>query len=437
MSSDSIRQHLLIALDRYWPGDRSSVLSLPVVRIAYPEVVVPLRLVLVRLPEWAEDVGVEGCIAVPQQACQSQKDPCWETTDWWLAAFLMLECAHERAWEMARGPIHSYGFRLRGWDKRIWERAWVNRIALFFRRWAARQSDGVTADKLFGPVPEAEFVLTHDVDAIGKTVVVRVKQGAFNVLNAFRSLAKGDFPKAGTYLRKAGRMCFSHEDWWKCEHLVRQEKESGIRSHFNFYAGRNGLSLKSWLLDPSYAISDRRLSTFIRSIKEDGWTIGLHPSFDSWQDSGRLREQKHRLEAVAETEAYSCRQHWLRFSWGDTWESQEMAGLRLDTTLMFNDRPGFRSAAAVKWHPWNFGRGQAHDIMALPTVLMDSHLYDYQLLAEEERERQIAYWVNEVREVGGVAGLLWHFHTLTEDYGWTAGFDRLLHMIASSGMHSC
>lgn len=436
-SCGSIRQHLLVALERYWAGDQEPVSALPVVQVASPELDLPLRLVLVRLPEWAEDVGVDGCIAVPQQACDYPENPCWETTDWWLAAFLMLECAHERAWEATHGPIHSYGLRLRGWDKRIWERAWVNRIAMFFRLWAARRSGGATADELLGPMPLAEFVLTHDVDAIEKTMAVRVKQGAFNMLNAFRSLTQGDFSKTGDCWRKAGRMFFSQEDWWECERVVQQEREMGVRSHFNFYAARNGASLKRWLFDPSYALSDRRLTNFIQSIKDEGWTVGLHPSFDSWQDSDRLRAQKHRLERVAGVEVWSCRQHWLRFSWGDTWRSQEDAGLRLDTTLMFNDRPGFRCAAALKWRPWNLDHGRAHNIMVIPTVLMDSHLYDYQLLTDEERDRQIAYWVNEVRDVGGVACLLWHPHTLTQDYGWRAGFERLMILVTASGGGSC
>ena len=50
--------------------------------------------------------------------------------------FLMLECWHERLFEKDNGPIHSYGYKLKNWDTRAWERAWVNRMALFLMRYS-------------------------------------------------------------------------------------------------------------------------------------------------------------------------------------------------------------------------------------------------------------------------------------------------------------
>ena len=42
----------------------------------------------------------------------------------------MLEGWHERIWEKVHGCIHSYSFRLKGWDTRAWDHAWVNRCYL-------------------------------------------------------------------------------------------------------------------------------------------------------------------------------------------------------------------------------------------------------------------------------------------------------------------
>ena len=55
--------------------------------------------------------------------------------DWWTAIFLLMEGWHERIWEKTRGVIHSYSFKLKDWDTRAWDHAWVNRIALFLRKW--------------------------------------------------------------------------------------------------------------------------------------------------------------------------------------------------------------------------------------------------------------------------------------------------------------
>ena len=66
------------------------------------------------------------------------------------------------------------------------------------------------------------------------------------------------------------------------------------------------------------------------------------------------------------------------------------------------------------------------DLEALPMILMDSQLYDYRSLTDEERERQLRHWVDEVKTVRGTASVLWHAHTLSEDYGWGIGFRTLL-----------
>jgi hypothetical protein len=105
--------------------------------------------------------------------------------------------------------------------------------------------------------------------------------------------------------------------------------------------------------------------------------------------------------------------------------------LRHDTTLMFNDRPGFRTAAALSWHPWDQRQQAPHRIRVTPSILMDSHLYDYQPRAPAGRRDAIAGWLAEVRQVGGQAAVVWHPHTLSDDYGWAAGFDELLMAIGA------
>jgi hypothetical protein len=337
----------------------------------------------------------------------------------------MLECWHERAWENTHGPIHSYSLRLRKWDERVWQRTWVNRIALFLRSWAAHEQ-GRTEQDLFGPISQAEILITHDVDAVAKTLPIRLKQCAFNLFNAGRNLAAGSPRRTVANISNAARFLFSGDDWWILDNLTQIERQAGIRSHFNFYADKRKKSLKRWLFDPSYDIGTDSLIRFMRGARAQGWTIGLHPGFDAWQDSEIIREQKQKLEAVLGHEISSCRQHWLRFSWRDTWTAQEKAGLGLDTTLMFNDRPGFRNASALQWKPWNAEAGSRHGIQALPTVLMDSHLYDYQSMDNEERKNHISAWIDEIKQVGGQAALLWHPHTLTKTYAWGQGFDDLI-----------
>lgn len=96
---------------------------------------------------------------------------------------------------------------------------------------------------------------------------------------------------------------------------------------------------------------------------------------------------------------------------------------------MFNDRAGFRTSSALCWHPWNPISSGSQTLSALPTVLMDSHLYDYQQLDSTEREKLIQHLISECKAVHGTMAVLWHPHTLAKDYSWSDGFNSLVKAI--------
>ncbi|MBF0612084.1 MAG: hypothetical protein HQL55_13270 [Magnetococcales bacterium] len=427
-----IQRHVRQALSRYWFVQELDPSVLPIQCHRPAEITGPLRLHAITLPDWGAIHGVEGIILIPLEASPHGDD--WQKVDWWLGAFLLLECWHERTWELHHGPIHSYSFRLEGWDERAWDHAWVNRIALFLRSWWAHLQDK-SAEWFEASLPATEILMTHDVDAVGKILPIRLKQGAFNLYNAVRALLNGD---PGTTFDKIGvavRFLLGREAWEKVNFLLAMEKQLGIRAYYNFYADSRPKNLQRWLFDPDYDVESIYLRDLLRRVQEQGGMVGLHPTFDAWESAIPIRDQRERLSRAANIPVKSCRQHWLRFSWHKTWAAQVAAGIEQDTTLMFNDRPGFRASAALVWHPWEPVQGCCHTLLEYPSVLMDSHFYDYQPLSDVERKKALQNWLGEVALVKGQIGVLWHPHTLTKDYGWEGGFQDLL--LAMAEIRSC
>ncbi len=430
-SVDKQRRYVVDTLARYWPRSVGVILSLPIPRVKelYQEPLPP-QLKSVILPEWSARVGVDGKLLVPARFIIEGNDPAWTRTDWLGATFWYLSGSAERAFEGLNGPIHSYSFRLKGWDPRLWERAWANRIALFLRLWSAREQ-GTDEDTLFGPLPDPEIILTHDVDAVTKTMAIRLKQTAFHAFNASRSLFQGQLTASLNKFGTAGRFLFARGDYWHFDRIIELEEKYGVRSHFNIYGGLGGWrrSMKQLLLDPSYDVYNLELTQQLRKMHAGGWTIGLHQSFNAWSDAEAMREERIRLEQALDAPVTSCRQHWLRFSWEGTWKAQQEAGFLLDSTLGFNDRPAFRNSAALRFHPWDPGLGRPANLAALPMVLMDSHLYDYADLTEDQRLQQMVYWLDEIRLVRGTATLIWHQRVMSPDYGWEVGFRQFLEFL--------
>ncbi len=423
--SERMRDHVIYALSRYWPADSRLIYSLPLTVLEpHPEMNLPLQLQSVQLPDWAASCSVDGCLLVPYESvphASLNRDLGWQQIDWILAAFLMLEGWHERLWEHEHGPIHSYSLCLSGWDQRAWQYAWVNRIGLFLRQWAIHR-DGPAAEVQLGTLPAAEIRITHDVDALRKTLPIRLKQGAFNLFNAARALCQGQFAKAGKRLCQANCFFFGRENWFVFDRLIALEHQARIQAIYHFYVDPRPKTFKRWLFDPSYSIEELAQSGLLQQLSYEGHHIGLHPGFDTWHRADQIEAARDQLQQAAGCTVAHVRQHWLRFSWRETWNAQASAGLKQDTTLMFNDRPGYRTSCALAWQPWNQTASTAHTLTALPTVLMDSHCYDYQPMTAYQRQQSIHQWIGECHAVHGQVAVLWHPHTLTKDYGWTQGF---------------
>ena len=426
---EKYKQYTILQGHRYWPKGRVYIHSLPVCSIDQPVLkeTLPPKMVTLELPEWADDIGINHRLLIPK-ICIKGKKYLWEEVDWFLAVFWYLSGFAESQLEHISKPVHSYSFNLKGWDERIWQHAWANRILLFLRRWAAIKQDA-NEKSLFGDLPEFKIHLTHDVDAVFKTPPVRIKQSGFHIYNSAKSLINQKYNLFFKHLLKAWRFLFLPDNYWCFEQIQNIEKQYNQTSCFNFFAGKKSNTLKNWLFNPGYNIASHELTAKIKELQQKKWQIGLHQGFENWSDGTKMKKDKKRLEKIAGKKISQCRQHWLKFSWEKTWKAQEQAGFKIDTTLAFNDRPGFRTGAALCYHPWDFAHERQMNIKALPTMFMDSHFYDYSSMNDLQRKKAIKYWIDEVRKVRGEAAIIWHQRVFAPDYSWNKGYEYVLREI--------
>lgn len=416
-------------------GSFGYILSLPIANSTYPR---SGSFSLVSLPIEFSGIGVgkSNQLCVPSYCVLEGDGEEWLRVDWLRACYEMLTCQFEWLTEVESGPIHSYSVRLSSESKVVFDHAWVNRILLFLRRWGSlNYSKGET--ELFGHLPKARVVLTHDVDYVKKTFSLRLKQSIFCGFNLIRSLVPFRLGFVRDAFLKALRFLFAGGDYWQFEKIVALEHRYGARSHWNIYGGKGGLfrSPKELLLDPSYFATQPQLAEILIELSGQGHTIGLHQSFNSWADPKPMEVEKKRVEQAIFTTVESCRQHWLRFSLRDTWQAQEAAGFTLDTTLGFNDRVGFRNSSALRMPAWfNSENRQSTSLEILPMVLMDSHLFDYGQLSPADRRSVILSVLDELAFVGGEATVIWHQRVFHEDYGWGDDYEFLLKAAAERGL---
>lgn len=419
---EKILSYVALAGQRYWPKkppfDVCESGQIDVARLG-------LAWCWIKLPPEHSFLGVEGRLFVDSATISPGDGPEWQRCDWPVACFSYLCCQGERHHEQKHGPIHSYAGRLKNVPQACFDYAWVNRIFMLLRIFAANDNP----IEEFGPLPDAEIQLTYDVDALDKTWAIRLKQAIFEAVNCIR-----DTNRMGS-LRRLWRIASLTPNYFYLQESLDQAIESKLAPIYFLHARKPSRPLFLHLMDPAYHLSDSRLLSFFREGERRNTIFGLHPSFADWNDPQVLLEGRETLKGVLGTSPTHVRQHWLRFSFGSTWQAQQKAGFELDMTLGFNDRSGFRSGAALMFHPWSTDWMAPFKLKTLPLVFMDSHIYSYRTYNACARRKAIDFIVDEVKKVRGQASVLWHPHTFAKDYNWSEGHSHLIKRIAEANFN--
>lgn len=367
----------------------------------------PLGWSWMKVPDWAQWVVPEkhGALFVPNFSEIRN----FEEYPWWRAIDFYINLEQETTREQRLGPIHSYSNALGEGAEHAFDFAWVNRIAALLKAWSA-QREGKTIEELFGDLPVPKITLTHDVDAVEMTLALKLKQAASRTI-------------AGQLLT-AIRILFAKRDDSFLEELLHIEREFGVRSVWLLYVKPDkDATHRRHPLDPEYSLGHHRVVWLISQLNENGHVIGVHSSFESWNKKDVLAVERQTLGKNLEETPRSVRQHWLRFGVTTTWNAQRTAGFTRDFTLGFNNRVGFRASTAL---PLVVAAGR---LTAVPTIVMDSNLFEGKLRKVNLREAIVDEMLDEVEKFGGHVAINWHPHTLGPAYGWLATYKHILSSI--------
>jgi len=273
-----------------------------------------------------------------------------------------------------------------------------------------------------GDKPILEF--SHDLDYITKTIQLRLKQTAFNTFNSIRLLGQNGFFNQITNTLK---FFFSNPNYWTFDYWKSIEERFEKKSTFYIYSKVKKSSIKLWLLDPSYDVSNNlQLQTKLKELLKDGFKIGLHGSFNSANDFNLLKKEKEKLENALNVLVNSTRQHWLRYREEETPYIHSRL-FDFDSTHGFNDIFGFRAGCASVYKPFNHLQQNAFNHFEIPQFLMDSNFYDYGKLEMKLSYESIFSILDNLSNYKSVyISISWHPHTNTSDYNWHKLYEEIL-----------
>lgn len=253
---------------------------------------------------------------------------------------------------------------------------------------------------------DAPYVLclTHDVDRMTKQwyhYLFYVRHGLGRQMKSLGEKIKGDEP------------------YDNFRRIVDLEASYGAKSTFLFLNETHKELSVNFM--GRYDIGSDRVQKTIRWIDEQGWEIGFHGSYYSYNNYELMKREKETLEKIVGHAVVSTRQHFLNRD-ETTWKIQKKIGLKYDSTIGNKQTTGEEFPLV----PYFTSEG----ILEIPITVMDTVS-----MKNDTDVSNVCRACSKVSEKGGVVMLNFHQRQLREtEYPYVVkAYRRLLEKAAADG----
>ena len=246
-----------------------------------------------------------------------------------------------------------------------------------------------------------QLILTHDVDSPLK--YTNFKSGIKEILGDI--IKRKDIKKAFSNIWEKSKVHagLQPDPFDTFDYLMDISEQAGVKSHF-FFMGEGVTEF-----DNMYHSGDNFIKTLIEKIKKRGHYIGIHPTYNAYNDGVRFVIEKEELEKNLSENITFGREHFLRFEVPTTWQIWEDNGMIWDSTLSFADKEGFRCGVCYEYSVFNILTREKLKLKEKPLIVMEGSFATYQPnIKPEEMKEKIKYLIKKVKKYDGEFVFLWH-----------------------------
>lgn len=242
-----------------------------------------------------------------------------------------------------------------------------------------------------------KVALTHDVD--------RTKKSYQYYTYFAKNLIKGKFTQALGHLKRPSKD--EPDPYWQFYNIAELENSYGLRSTFYMLDESirfNPLKLSTFpLAKGRYDLFESKIQEAVRYLDKNGWEIGLHGSYLSYNNKALLAKEKSRLESILGHPVIGTRQHYLNLA-DNTWEIHEKLGFEYDSTWGFTRDIGFKEERILPFHPNN------SKFVVFPLTIMDICF-----MSTANRWERFTEIMDQVEKADAVLVINWHHRVFSEE----------------------
>jgi hypothetical protein len=161
---------------------------------------------------------------------------------------------------------------------------------------------------------------------------------------------------------------------------------------------------------------DSKIAKLIRELIQNGATIGVHGSYNSYNNLDHIINEKSMFSAFLEKynidhPVLSIRQHYLQIDYFKTLPFFLKAGYKFDFTGGYADYPGFRFGTSKSFYMWDNLNNKSTILIQHPLIVMEATLFAKRYLNFEYSSdvlNSVLKLKNNCLKYGGDFTLLWH-----------------------------
>lgn len=213
--------------------------------------------------------------------------------------------------------------------------------------------------------------------------------------------------------------------YWQFEKIMELEEKYDVRSTFFFLKETKKLKIfhpSTYILSLGhYDFNEPAVRQIIKQLDEGGWEVGLHGSYNSYNNKDLLLKEKKELEKVLGKPVIGIRQHFLNLEIPKTWELQKEIGFYYDATFGYKDKIGFRDEKVMPFRPFN------DHFLIIPLTVMDGTLFS-NYKDDKSRWQAVMEIIKFAEKKGGLVSFLWHQRVFNEKefLGWSKMYEKII-----------
>ncbi|HVY75423.1 MAG TPA: polysaccharide deacetylase family protein [Puia sp.] len=160
-----------------------------------------------------------------------------------------------------------------------------------------------------------------------------------------------------------------------------------------------------------------------------GYTVGIHPSWQSGDDEQLLWKEINALEAIIEKPVHYSRQHYIRLNLPSTYRRLIDAGIEKDFSMGYGGANGFRASIASSFPWYDLEMENETRLTLFPFCFMDACSHYEQGQSPSAAHIELMNYYRKIRKVNGVMVTIWHnqfFGADPEFAGWKEVYEVFL-----------